>query len=333
MPPGQYLEESDGTAWMARYCLDLLEIAVTLAMHDRAYEDVATKFFEHFSYIATAMNEQGLWHERDGFYYDIIRDADGSSLPLECRSMVGLIPITAAMVLEDEVRLLLPDFAFRMTWFERNKPEFAEVVADTQVSGRAARRLMSIVGPDRLRRILAAMLDESEFLSPHGIRSVSRYHLEHPLEVTIGGMVARVDYEPAESQSGSFGGNSNWRGPIWFPVNFVLIDCLRRYARYLGEDFTVELPTGSGNAVPLDVVADELSDRLISTFLLDENGHRPCYGESARFQNDPAWRDHVMFHEYFHGDTGVGLGASHQTGWTGLVVNLILRRAGQRVIS
>ena len=333
MPPGQYLEQSDGTAWMARYCLDLLEIAVTLAMHDRAYEDVATKFFEHFSYIATAMNDQGLWDEHDGFYYDVIRDADGSSIPLKCRSMVGLIPITAAMVLEDEVRLLLPDFAFRMTWFERNKPEFAEVVAHTHVSGRAARRLMSIVGPDRLRRILGAMLDESEFLSPHGIRSLSREHLEHPLEVSIGGLVARVDYEPAESQSGSFGGNSNWRGPIWFPVNFVLIDCLRRYARYLGEDFTVELPTGSGNAVPLDVVADELSDRLISIFGLDENGRRPCYGDSARFQNDVAWRDHVMFHEYFHGDTGVGLGASHQTGWTGLVANLIIRRAGQRVIS
>ena len=230
MPPGQYLEQSDGTAWMARYCLDLLEIAVTLAMHDRAYEDVATKFFEHFSYIATAMNDQGLWHERDGFYFDVIRDADGSSLPLACRSMVGLIPMTAATVLEDEVRLLLPDFAFRMTWFERNKPEFAEVVAHTHVSGAAGRRLMSIVGPDRLRRVLAAMLDEAEFLSPHGVRSLSRYHLEHPLEMMIGGVVARVDYEPAESMSGSFGGNSNWRGPIWFPVNYVLIDSLRRYS-------------------------------------------------------------------------------------------------------
>jgi hypothetical protein len=333
MPPGQYLEQSDGTAWMARYCLDLLEIAVTLAMHDRAYEDVATKFFEHFSYIATAMNDQGLWHERDGFYYDVIRDADGSSLPLACRSMVGLIPITAVTVLEDEVRLLLPDFAFRMTWFERNKPEFAEVVAHTHVSGRAGRRLMSIVGPDRLRRVLTAMLDESEFLSPHGVRSLSRIHREHPLEVMIGGVVARVDYEPAESTSGSFGGNSNWRGPIWFPVNYVLIDCLRRYSRYLGDDFTVEVPTGSGNAMSLDAVADELSDRLISIFLLDEEGRRPCYGDSSRFRTDPAWRDHLMFHEYFHGDTGAGLGASHQTGWTGLVANLILRRAGQRVIS
>jgi len=175
------------------------------------------------------------------------------------------------------------------------------------------------------------MLDETEFLSPHGIRSLSRYHLEHPLEVSIGGVVARVDYEPAESTSGSFGGNSNWRGPVWFPVNFVLIDCLRRYARYLGDDFTVEVPTGSGNAMSLDAVADALSDRLISIFLIDEHGRRPCYGDTARFQNDLSWRDHVMFHEYFHGDTGAGLGASHQTGWTGLVVNLILRRAGQRV--
>ena len=247
--------------------------------------------------------------------------------------MVGLIPITAAMVFEDEVRLRLPDFAFHMTWFERNKPEFAEVIAHTQVAGSASRRLMSIVGPGRLERILSAMLDEDEFLSPHGIRSVSRRHLEHPLEVTIAGVTSRVDYEPAESESGSFGGNSNWRGPIWFPVNYVLIDCLRRYQRYLGTDFTIELPTGSGNLVTLDAVADDLSDRLISLFLLDEHGRRPCYGDSERFQNDPEWRDNLLFHEYFHGDNGEGLGASHQTGWTGLVANLILRRAGQRVIS
>ena len=331
LPPGQILEQSDGSAWMARYCLDLLEIAVTLAMHDRAYEDVATKFFEHFTYIATAMNDQGLWDEKDGFYYDVLRAPDGTLLPLECRSMVGLIPITAAMVLEDEVRSRLPDFAFRMSWFERNKPEYAEVVAHTQVAGREARRLLSIVGPTRLRRILEAMLDEHEFLSPHGIRSLSRVHLEHPLDVTIGGVGARVDYEPAESQSGSFGGNSNWRGPVWFPVNYLLVDCLRRYHRYLGDDFTIELPTRSGNRMTLDAVADELTHRLVSIFLIDEHGGRPCYGESARFQNDPSWRDHLMFHEYFHGDTGAGLGASHQTGWTALVANLILRRAGQRV--
>jgi len=331
LPPGQILEQSDGSAWMARYCLDLLEIAVTLAMHDRSYEDVATKFFEHFTYIATAMNDQGLWDEKDGFYYDVLRAPDGTSLPLKCRSMVGLIPMTAAMVLEDEVRSRLPDFAFRMSWFERNKPEYAEVIAHTQVTGTEARRLLSIVGPTRLRRILEAMLDENEFWSPHGIRSLSRFHLEHPLEVTIGEVVARVDYEPAESESGSFGGNSNWRGPVWMPVNYLLVDCLRRYQRYLGDDFTVELPTGSGNRLTLDAVADALTDRLVSIFLIDEQGRRPCYGESTRFQDDPSWRDHVMFHEYFHGDTGAGLGASHQTGWTGLVANLILRRAGRRV--
>jgi hypothetical protein len=333
LPPGQILEQSDGSAWMAGYCLDLLEIAVALAMHDRAYEDVATKFFEHFTYIATAMNDQGLWDEKDGFYYDVLRVPDGTSSPLKCRSMVGLIPITAAMVLEDEVRSRLPDFAFRMSWFERNKPEYADVVAHTQVAGSESRRLLSIVGPTRLRRILEAMLDEQEFLSPHGIRSLSRFHLEHPLEVTIGGVGSRVDYEPAESQSGSFGGNSNWRGPVWLPVNFVLVDCLRRYQRYLGDDFTIELPTGSGNRVTLDAVADELSDRLISLFLLDEHGRRPCFGEVEKLQADPAWRDHLLFHEYFHGDNGKGLGASHQTGWTGLVANLIIRRAAQRVIS
>jgi hypothetical protein len=314
LPPGQILEQSDGSAWMARYCLDLLEIAVTLAMHDRSYEDVATKFFEHFTYIATAMNDQGLWDEKDGFYYDVLRAPDGTSLPLKCRSMVGLIPMTAAMVLEDEVRSRLPDFAFRMSWFERNKPEYAEVIAHTQVTGTEARRLLSIVGPTRLRRILEAMLDENEFLSPHGIRSLSRFHLEHPLEVAIGGV-----------------GNSNWRGPVWMPVNYLLVDCLRRYQRYLGDDFTIELPTGSGNRLTLDAVADALTDRLVSIFLIDEQGRRPCYGESTRFQDDPSWRDHVMFHEYFHGDNGKGLGASHQTGWTALVANLILRRAGQRV--
>ncbi len=328
MAPGQILEQSDGSAWMARYCLDLLEIAVTLAMHDRAYEDVATKFFEHFTYIATAMNDQGLWDEKDGFYYDVLRAPDGTSLPLKCRSMVGLIPITAAMVLEDEVRSRLPDFAFRMSWFERNKPEYAEVVAHTQVAGSESRRLLSIVGPTRLRRVLEAMLDEHEFLSPHGVRSLSRFHLEHPLEVTIGGVGAQVDYEPAESQSGSFGGNSNWRGPVWLPVNYMLVDCLRRYQRYLGDDFTIELPTGSGNEVTLGAVADELTDRLVSLFLLDASGRRPCFGDVEKMQTDPSWRDHLLFHEYFHGDNGKGLGASHQTGWTGLVANMILRRAG-----
>ncbi len=327
MPPGEILEQSDGSAWMARYCLDLLEIAITLAMHDRAYEDVATKFFEHFTYIATAMNDQGLWDEKDGFYYDVLRTPDGTSLPLKCRSMVGLIPITAAMVLEDEVRSRLPDFAFRMSWFERNKPEYAEVIAHTQVAGRESRRLLSIVGPTRLRRILEATLDEHEFLSPHGIRSLSRFHLEHPLEVTIGGVEARVDYEPAESQSGSFGGNSNWRGPVWIPVNYMLVDCLRRYQRYLGDDFTIELPTGSGNHVTLGAVADELTDRLVSLFLLDSRGRRPCFGDVEKMQTDASWRDHLLFHEYFHGDNGKGLGASHQTGWTGLVANMILRRA------
>ena len=333
LPGDQILEQSDGTAWMARDCLELLEMALLLALHDRAYEDVATKFFEHFTYIATAMNKQGLWDEEDGFYYDVLRGPDGSTTPLRCRSMVGLIPMTAAIVFDDEARLLLPDFAFRFTWFERNKPEFADVIAHTQESGRRGRRLLSIVGPERLSRILSAMLDENEFLSPHGIRSLSRRHLDHPLRVTIGGTEATLDYQPAESTTTSFGGNSNWRGPVWFPVNYLIVESLRRYRRYLGDDFKVEMPTGSGHHVTLREAADELSDRLISTFLLDEHGRRPCYGAVERFQNDASWRDHLMFHEYFHGDNGMGLGASHQTGWTGLVANLILRRAGRRVIS
>ena len=239
LPPGQILEQSDGSAWMARYCLDLLEIAVTLAMHDRAYEDVATKFFEHFTYIADRDERPGPVGREDGFYYDVLRAPDGTSLPLKCRSMVGLIPMTAAMVLEDEVHSRLPDFAFRMSWFERNKPEYAEVVAHTQIAGarQAAVCCRSSGRPDS-GASSTAMLDEHEFLSPHGIRSLSRFHLEHPLEMTIGGVEARVDYEPAESQSGSFGGNSNWRGPVWMPVNYMLVDCVRRYQRYLGDDFT-----------------------------------------------------------------------------------------------
>ena len=326
LPGDGWLEQSDGTAWMAMYALDLLDIALVLAEKDPVYEDVATKFFEHFAYIASAMNAQGLWDEDDGFYYDVWRHGDGSVTPVRGRSMVGLVPLFAVAVLDGAAVDRLPDFARRMAWFVGNKPEYGGVVAHCDTGGGTDRRLMSIVSPERLRRILARVLDEDEFLSPHGVRALSRHHRDHPLEVRLGGTTARLDYEPGESTTGLFGGNSNWRGPVWMPVNFLLIEGLRRFHRYLGDDFRVECPTGSGKLATLAEVADELARRLVSLFRDDASGRRPVFGGYEKFQADPAWHDLLLFHEYFHGDTGAGLGAMHQTGWTGLVADLIAGR-------
>jgi hypothetical protein len=311
---------------MAMYCLDLLKMAMVLAVQDDTYEDVATKFFEHFTYIASAMNNQGLWDDDDGFYYDVLHTTDGRRMPLRARSMVGLIPLFAVTVLDPDVLAKLPGFAERMHWFLTYKQEFASVVDHLHEPGEGERTLLSIAGPDRVRRILARALAEAEFLSPHGVRALSRVHADHPLEVSIDGMSFRVDYEPAESTSGLFGGNSNWRGPVWFPVNFLFIEALRRFHEYFGDSFTVEHPTGSGRACTLAEVADDLSVRLIGIFMEDAEGRRPVFGGTERFQSDPSWHDQLLFHEYFHGDNGAGLGASHQTGWTGLVADLILRR-------
>ena len=326
LPGGDHLEQSDGTAWMAMYCLDLLQIAIVLADHDHTYEDVATKFFEHFTYIASAMNEQGLWDEDDGFYYDVLHAADGRRVPLRARSMVGLIPLYAVTVLDARVLESLPGFTDRMRWFFRNKPEFSQVVDGFSADGPPTRTLLSIAGPERIRRILRRMLDETEFLSPYGLRALSKVHLSQPFEDTIDGLALRVDYEPAESRSGLFGGNSNWRGPVWFPVNFLAIEALHRFHDYLGDGFTVEHPTGSGRMSTLAEVADDLSARLVSIFTRGADGRRPVFGATARFQSDPSWKDLILFFEYFNGDDGAGLGASHQTGWTGLVADLILRR-------
>ncbi len=326
VPLGGTLEQSDGTSWMALYCQNLLELALELAAHDATYEDLATKFFEHFALIASALNDRGLWNEADGFYYDTLRLQGGEEVPLRARSIVGLLPLAAVTTIGPATMARLPDFHTRADWFMANRPEARGVVQHTGSDEHAGWRMLSIVDEARLRRLLAAMLDPAEFLSDHGLRALSRWHLDHPLEFTLDGVSATLDYEPAESTSPLFGGNSNWRGPVWLPVNYLLLDALRTYDRYLGAGFTVECPTGSGRTLRLAEVADELASRLIALFLRDTDGRRPVFGGYELLQNDPAWRDSILFHEYFHGDTGAGLGASHQTGWTGLVADLIIRR-------
>jgi hypothetical protein len=326
LPSGELLEQSDGTAWMAKYCLNLLEMALRLANQDRSYEDVAIKFFEHFAAIATAMSE--LWDDRDGFFYDRLRHPDGSTVPLRARSMVGLLPIFAAVELNAPLWERLCDFRARVRWFIEHKPQLTGFCHHFVRDDRPA--LIALVDAPRLRRVLTRMLDEAEFLSPYGLRSLSRHHRDHPLTLALPGGQARLDYEPSESTTGVFGGNSNWRGPIWFPLNFLALESLRNLHTSLGDEFRVELPTGSGVQAHLGEVADELERRLLRLFLLDAKRERPIYAGNALFQRDPAWRDHLLFHEYFHGDTGEGLGASHQTGWTALAGALIAGRRGRK---
>jgi hypothetical protein len=333
LPTGGHLEQSDGTSWMAMYCLNLLAIAMELADENPAYQDLASKFWEHFIYIAHAMGTHGadgadLWDDEDGFFYDVLHKPDGSRLPLKVRSMVGLIPLFAVETLEPEMLEKLPDFHRRLEWFIDHRSDLTEHVACMRSPGRGERRLLSVVDQDRLRRVLAVMLDESEFLSPHGIRALSRRHLDRPYTLVVDGHEHRVTYEPAESSTGLFGGNSNWRGPIWFPVNFLLVESLQKFHHYLGDDFRVECPTGSGRMCTLWEVAGEISRRLSSIFLTGPDGRRPVFGGTTLFQADPRWRDLVPFHEYFHGDTGAGVGASHQTGWTALVAKLLQQQAG-----
>jgi hypothetical protein len=330
LPTGGFLNQSDGTSWMGVYTLNMLAIAIELAMHNPVYEDIATKFFEHFLYIADAMNHiggTGLWNEDDGFYYDMLMLDDGEKIPLRIHSLVGIIPMLAVEIIEPEELDALPDFKKRLEWFIRHRPELARNVASMGDSGVAERRLLSIVSRERLERLLRTLLDESEFLSSHGIRALSRYHLEHPYELRFDGTVYRTDYEPAESTSGLFGGNSNWRGPIWFPLNYLIVEALQRYHYYYGSSLKVEAPTGSGKQRDLWEVAAMLSNRLIGIFLPDAQGRRPVFGGAEKFQTDPHFRDHLLFYEYFNGDNGAGLGASHQTGWTALVAKLIEQRS------
>jgi hypothetical protein len=328
LPQGVQLEQSDGTAWMAMFALNMLVMSLILATHDDTYEDMAIKFFEHFCYIASAMNDQGLWDEDDGFYHDVLHapGAEGD-IPLLVRSVVGMIPLAATTTLAPETLGLVPEFARRLRWFVEHKPKYTAVVAHDDLGDDRIARLLSVVSPERLRRILDRVLSPEEFLSDHGLRALSRHHLEHPFRLEARGQVFTVDYEPAESTSGLFGGNSNWRGPIWFPTNHLVIESIRRFHRYLGDGFTVEHPTGSGQQRTLGEVADDLSRRLIGLFLDDADGRRPSFGLYEKFQREPAWHDRLQFFEYFHGDTGMGLGASHQTGWTGLVADLIITLA------
>ena len=328
LPTGGRLEQSDGTSWMGMYTLNMLAIAMELAREDPVYEDVASKFWEHFLYIAHAMNNLGpdriaLWDEEDGFYYDVLHTGTGDQFPLKVRSMVGLIPLFAVETLEPAVLSRLPGFRRRLEWFMAHRPDLIANVASMNTAGMGERRLLSIVTPEQLRRVLRVMLDEREFFSPFGIRALSRLHDHAPYTLRLGDHEHRVGYEPGESVTGLFGGNSNWRGPVWFPVNFLLVESLQRFHHYLGPDFTVECPTGSGVFMNLSEVATELSRRLTALFLKDEHGRRPVNGEDQRFHTDPHWRDLILFHEYFHGDNGRGLGASHQTGWTGLVAKLL----------
>jgi mannosylglycerate hydrolase MGH1-like protein/glycosyl hydrolase family 63 len=328
LPTGGYIEQSDGTSWMAMYTLNLLAMALELAREEPCYEDVASKFWEHFIYIAHAMSHRGhdgvgLWNQEDGFFYDVLRLPDGNHFPIKIRSMVGLIPLFAVETLEPETLDHLPDFKRRLEWFIDNRLDLTENLACMRSEGARERRLLSIANQDQLRSILKFMLDEREFLSPYGIRALSQFHREHPYRLTVMGSEHRVDYEPGESSTGLFGGNSNWRGPIWFPVNFLLVESLQKFHHYLGESFRVEFPTGSGKMFTLWEVAGELSRRMTSIFLQDESGRRPVFGSIEKFQTDPHWRNLVLFHEYFHGDSGAGIGASHQTGWTGIVTKLM----------
>jgi hypothetical protein len=333
LPDGLVLEQADGTGWMALYCLSMLEIAIVLGRDDPAYEDVAVKFFEHFALIAEAINDRGLWDEADGFYYDRVRRAgDGAMWPVRVRSMTGLIPLCAVAIADAGATEGLPEFRRRVAEFLEARPEYRAAVQPAD-DGKAT-TMLALVGEDRLPRVLERLADETEFLSPHGIRSLSAAYRDRPFEFWVSGQVASsVDYEPAESTTTLFGGNSNWRGPIWFPVNYLVIGALERFSRRFGDDLTVEFPRHSGQQLTLREVIAELARRLVGIFIEGADGRRPVFGGQDIFQRDPAWHDALPFHEYFHGDNGAGLGASHQTGWTGLVADMVIRlskaRAGE----
>jgi hypothetical protein len=326
LPTGGCIEQSDSTAWMAMYCLNMLHIALELARHDLVYEEMAAKFFEHLLYIAQAMigqNGSGLWDDTDNFYYDKLCMPDGSTIPIRIRSIVGLIPLFAVAVVDGAELRRLPGFSERLRYFREERSDLATLISRWDHPGADGRHLLSLARVFRMTKLLERMLDESEFLSPFGVRSLSRHYLDHPYELDWNGVRYSMAYVPAESDTRLFGGNSNWRGPVWMPINFLLIESLRRFHSYYGADFTVECPVGSGQHHTLDQVADHLSERLVGLFLRNRDGRRPIYGDCAKLQTDPHFRDLILFHEYFDGDTGRGLGASHQTGWTGLIADLI----------
>jgi hypothetical protein len=321
LPAGQLLEQSDGTGWMGFYALTMGTIASILNRRGRPAADLVLKFLEHFALITASFESQGLWDEADGFFYDQLKLADGRSFPVKVRSIVGVLPLLGVAAIDEDV----VDRAETL-----NKNAAALLSGAHPIRGRPGERrmLLGVVSVQRVLRLLARLFDESEFLSPYGLRAISRWHLDHPFELDVDGTSARVDYEPAESTTGMFGGNSNWRGPVWMPVNFLLVEALGRYARFFGDELRLEYPTGSGRQLTLEEIAADLRDRLIALFVVGPDGRRPCFGWVQRLQSDPAWKDNLLFNEYFHGDNGAGLGASHQTGWTGLVAELILRARG-----
>ncbi|MEO6036594.1 MAG: glucosidase [Verrucomicrobiota bacterium] len=334
LPTGGFINQADGTSWMAMYCLNLMRISLELAQHNNVYEDIATKFFEHFLHIAEAMNNIGdqgigLWDEQDEFYYDVLNLPDGRLMPLKVRSLVGLIPLFAVETLEPELLEKLPCFYGRLKWFLNYRPDLAKLVSHWDEHGVGQRHLLSLLRGHRMKCLLRRMLDESEFLSDYGVRGISRYHKDHPYVFACTGSQLTVNYQPAESESGLFGGNSNWRGPVWMPVNFLIIESLQKFHHYYGDDFKIECPTGSGRFMTINDVADELARRLTRLFLKDDNGLRPVLRGHDKAHSDPHFRDYIQFYEFFHGDNGRGVGASHQTGWTGLVAKLLHPRRGK----
>jgi hypothetical protein len=328
LPTGGYLEQADGTAWMAFFSQSMLQICLELSKADPTYEDMAQKFVEHFFRIAGAMDRPGLnidelWDDEDGFYYDLLRMPDGSAQRLKIRSMVGLLSLCATSIVEDKSLEQIPSLMRKVKRFCERTPEIIENIAPPLEKGMFGRHLLAVLSREKLQRVLQRMLDEDRFLGPHGIRALSRWHLEHPFKLDVHGQEYEVKYMPAESENGMFGGNSNWRGPVWMPLNILIIRGLLGFYLFYGEDFKIEYPTGSGNNVSLFEVAEGLAKRLASTFLTDGKGRRPVYGSSAKLQNDPYWKDYILFYEYFNGDDGAGIGASHQTGWTGVVATLM----------
>jgi hypothetical protein len=324
LPTGGYLEQADGTAWMALYAQNMLEMSLELALVDPVYEDLAIKFYEHFVRIAAAANAAGdghdaMWDEEDGFFYDVLRVPGQWSTRLKVRSMVGLLPLCAVTVYRPEVVERLPRFIERVRWFNANRPDLLANIHQPGRPGAGGRFMLALLDENKLRRVLHRMLDPGEFLGDHGLRSLSRFHLDHPYVFNVGNQPYRVSYLPAESDTGMFGGNSNWRGPIWAPVNALVVRALLQMYTFYGDDFRVECPTGSGHRMNLYEVAQEIANRLVAIFLRDVKGRRPVYGGTRKFQADPHWRDYVLFYEYFHGDNGAGLGASHQTGWTAVL--------------
>ena len=328
LPMGGHINHADGTSWMAMYCVNMLRISLELAQHNRVYEDIATKFLEHFLDIAAAINgvgegALGLWDEADEFYYDHLNLADGQNFPMKVRSMVGLIPLFAVEVLDPELLEKLPDFNARLQWYLQHRPDLAKLVSRWQDCGEGERHLLSLLRGHRMKSLLRRLLDETEFLSDYGVRALSKVHEQKPYRLDCGGKTHEVRYWPGDSQSGLFGGNSNWRGPIWMPVNFLLIEALQKFHHYYGDDFKIECPVGSGKFVTLNEAANEISHRLAKLFLKGKDGQRPVLKYHAKLASDPHFKDYVLFHEFFHGDDGRGLGASHQTGWTGIIAKLL----------